>query len=110
VTRDTGRDGAPPGIARIQILRLPDCPLAGRLRSLVERCVARSGVSATLEEVQGPFPSPTLLINGADVTGRRAASGAGAGAALSCRLDVPGEGQILAALQRHDWGPRSCPG
>jgi hypothetical protein len=92
----TGGGGAPLGSARIQILRLPDCPLAGRLRSLVEWCVARSGVNATLEEVEGPYSSPTLLINGADVTGRRA------GGAPSCRLDVPGEGQILAALQRHE--------
>jgi hypothetical protein len=83
---DTGRDAAPLGPARIQILRLPGCPLAGRLRSLVEKCLARSGVSATLEEVEGGYPSPTLLIDGADVTGRRAV------ATLSCRLDVPGEG------------------
>jgi hypothetical protein len=91
---------APLGPARIQILRLPDCPQAGRLRSLVEWCLARSGVNATVEEVVGPHPSPTLLINGADVTGRRA------GFAPSCRLDVPGEGQILAALRMHAaWGP-----
>jgi hypothetical protein len=93
--------GGPLGAARIQILRLPDCPLAGRLRGMVEWCVARSGVSATVEEVEGPYPSPTLLINGADVTGRRAGSGP------SCRLDVPGKGQILAALRTHpQWGLR----
>lgn len=91
----SGGGGAALGPARIQILRLPDCPRAGRLRSLVEWCVARSGLNATLEEVEGPYPSPTLLINGADVTGRPA------GAAPSCRLDIPGEGQILAALQTH---------
>jgi hypothetical protein len=96
----TGGGGVPAGPARIQILRLPDCPLAERLRSLVLWCLARSGVNATVEEVEGPHPSPTLLINGADVTGRRA------GFAPSCRLDVPGEGQILAALRKHAaWGP-----
>lgn len=96
----SGVAGAPRGAARIQILRLPDCPLAGDLRSRVEWCVARTGMSATVEEVEGPYPSPTLLIDGADVTGRRP------GAGPSCRLDVPGEGQILAALQPHaDGGP-----
>ena len=100
VAGDTRGGGVPLGPVRIQILRLPDCPLAGRLRSLVKWCVARTGVNATVEEVQGPYPSPTLLINGADVTGRRA------GAAPSCRLDIPGAGQILAALNPHaEWGP-----
>jgi hypothetical protein len=94
----TGGGGALLGPARIQILRSPGCPLAGRLRGLVEWCVARSGVSATVEEIEGPYPSPTLLINGADVSGRRAE------VAPSCRLDVPGAGQILAALQIRDGG------
>jgi hypothetical protein len=56
-------------------------------------------VSATVEEIEGPYPSPTLLINGADVSGRRAE------VAPSCRLDVPGAGQILAALQIRDRVP-----
>jgi hypothetical protein len=86
------RPGGPSPV-RIQILRVPGCPLAGPLRGLVDRCVAGTGLSAAVEEVEGPFRSPTLLINGIDVTGRAAGRGP------SCRLDLPGGDQILAALR-----------
>ncbi|MDA8069181.1 hypothetical protein [Conexibacter sp. DBS9H8] len=46
----------------------------------------------TIEEVEGPYPSPTLLVGGIDVTGRTPAAGP------SCRLDLPTEEQIVAAL------------
>jgi hypothetical protein len=78
----------------VQILRVPDCPLVGALRDLVDRCLSRSGLSATIEEIEGPYPSPTLLINGSDVTGRPVTAGP------SCRLDSPSEEEILAALSK----------
>jgi hypothetical protein len=86
----TGRD------VSVQILHVPGCPLVGNLRSLLERCLSRSGLSVTVEEVEGGYPSPTLLINGADVTGGHVGTGP------SCRLDLPAEEQILAALTRAD--------
>ncbi|MGH9086682.1 MAG: alkylmercury lyase [Acidimicrobiales bacterium] len=76
----------------IQILRVPDCPIVGQLRALIDRVLARSGLCADIEEIDGPYPSPTLLIDGADVTGRRVHLSA------SCRLDLPSEQQIAAAL------------
>jgi hypothetical protein len=79
---------------QVQILRVPDCPLVGALRDLVDRCLSRSGLSATIEEIEGPYPSPTLLINGTDVTGRPLTAGP------SCRLDSPSEKEILAALSK----------
>lgn len=81
---------------RVQILRVPDCPLVGGLRSILDRCLSRSGLHVTVEEIEGPYPSPTLLVNGADPTGRPAAAGP------SCRLDLPTEDEILAALSRAD--------
>lgn len=86
--------GSPP--VRIQILHVPDCPLLEGARSLVSRCVAQSAADVIVEEIEGPYLSPTLLVNGTDTTGRPIV------ATPSCRLDLPTEEQILAALaQEH---------
>jgi hypothetical protein len=45
-----------------------------------------------VEDLEGPYPSPTLLIDGTDVTGKSSRDGP------ACRLDLPTEEQILAAL------------
>jgi hypothetical protein len=81
------------GVARIEILRVPDCPLVGRVRETVDRALARVRVHAEVQELVGEYASPTLLIDGLDVTGRRPAAGA------CCRLDLPTEAQVLAALR-----------
>jgi hypothetical protein len=88
----------PGGNLHVQILHVPDCPLVGALRDRVDRCLSRSGLSAAIEEIEGPYPSPTLLINGTDVTGRPFT------AAPSCRLDSPSETEILAALSKTHTG------
>jgi hypothetical protein len=92
-----------PQPVRIQILQVPGCPLAGRLRDLVDRCVSETGLSAAVEEVEGPFASPTLLIDGIDVTGRAVGPGP------SCRLDLPEAEQILAALGARVGSPEPEP-
>lgn len=79
---------------RIQLLHVADCPNLGALRRQVEHTVAQLGVSVVIEEVEGPYPSPTLLVNGDDVTGRPPASDP------SCRLDTPTYEQITAAITR----------
>ncbi len=79
---------------RIHLLHVPECPLVGKLRTVLQRGLARSELHAEVEELEGPYPSPTLLVNGVDVTGREA------GNEPSCRLDLPGEEQILTALIR----------
>lgn len=79
-------------LVRIQILHVPDCPLLGRARALVARCVAESAARVIVEEIEGPYPSPTLLVAGKDATGR------GIDDAPSCRLDLPTDEQVLAAL------------
>lgn len=87
------RSGSPPsGDVRIQILKVPDCPLVAELRGRVHDALTRCGLRAGVEEVEGLFLSPTLLVNEVDVTGWSAPSGA------ACRLDLPTEGQIVAAL------------
>ena len=80
---------APP---RVQILHLPNCPLVEHLRALVRHALAHCDLHAAIEEIEGAYPSPTLLINGTDVTGRVPRAG------LACRLDLPSEEQIVTAL------------
>jgi hypothetical protein len=78
------------GTARIRLLSVPDCPLVGRVREML----AAMGVAAEVEELVGAYPSPTLLVDGRDVTGREVGGGA------CCRLDLPTEAQIREALER----------
>lgn len=87
-------EGVADAQVRVQLLHVPDCPLAGELRIALQHSLARSGLRVVSEELEGPCPSPTLLVNGVDVTGRAA------GTEPSCRLDLPSENQILAALIR----------
>jgi hypothetical protein len=86
-----GKETALHGV-HIQILHVPDCPLVDGVRRTLERCISTTDLDVNVEELEGPYPSPTVIINGADPTGRPAPSGA------SCRLDVPTEEQIMAGL------------
>lgn len=80
---------------RIQLWHGPDCPLAERLRTSLHQCLRRTETPAEVEESVGDYPSPTLVIDGLDVaTGRAPASEA------CCRLDLPTDTQIQAALHR----------
>lgn len=85
----------------VKLLYLPGCPLVNQLRHSLHDCLTRSGASMVMEELEGPYPSPTLLIDGADATGK------GLLEQLSCRLDLPTEEQITAALARASGGWKS---
>src|SRR5579859_1967172 len=78
----------------VQILHVPHCPNVGTVRDLVQQALTALDLSAAIEEIEGPYPSPTLVINGAEVIPRPDAIEA------SCRLDLPSEAQILDALAR----------
>ncbi|MGH3098961.1 MAG: hypothetical protein ACRDMV_23485 [Streptosporangiales bacterium] len=79
----------------IRLEHVADCPLVDRVRARLQRALEATGISAVIEEVEGPYPSPTLLIDGLDaVTGRPVGGG------VCCRLDLPTTAQIAAALQR----------
>jgi hypothetical protein len=78
---------------RIELLHVRDCPLVGRLRAVLEDCLNAAGLPATVEQREGPYPSPTLLIDGRDVV-----TGKPPGATACCRLDLPSAEQIRAAL------------
>lgn len=91
-SRRTGSHGHNAEGIHVQLLHVSDCPLVGELRGRLDRCLSARGLHVTVEEIEGPYPSPTLLVNDADVTRRPVAQGP------SCRLDSPTEEQILAAL------------
>jgi hypothetical protein len=80
-----------PDIA-ITILHVPDCPNVETLRKAVERALTTLNLSASVEEIEGRYPSPTLLVNGIDVIPRPGPIEA------VCRLDLPTDAQILDAL------------
>jgi hypothetical protein len=79
---------------RVQLLHVPDCPLVERVRRTLQLSLARSGVVTMIEELEGLYASPTVLIDGIDVTGRPVAPEGLA----SCRLDLPTEEQVSTAL------------
>lgn len=78
---------------RVQILHVPDCPLVDRLRAEVESTLEQVAPHVLLSLVQGDYPSPTLLVDGLDVT-----TGAPVFGEPRCRLDLPTSQQIHEAL------------
>jgi hypothetical protein len=81
---------------RVELLVGPDCPNAPTARALLTACLRRLGVEVQVRKRVGEFPSPTILVDGMDVmTGRD-----GGPPMSACRLDVPTEARVLAALDR----------
>lgn len=77
----------------VELWYVSDCPLIDRVRTALRECLARTGLDVEVQERQGPYPSPTLVINGIDVvTGSMPDSG------MCCRLDLPTHDQIHTAL------------
>jgi hypothetical protein len=91
-TVDQDERGTTRPAIRVQLLHVPDCPLVDRVRATLRTGLTKTTVRVMIEEIEGDYPSPTLLIEGKDVTGRSPVS------EPSCRLDLPTEEQVLAAL------------
>jgi len=91
-----GRRGNRPvsGALYVQLLHVPDCPnVEGALRRLRD-CLADLGLDAEVEDLEGDYPSPTILVNGRDMMGTAIHHGA------SCRIDVPTRERVVSALTR----------
>lgn len=84
-------------LPRIQILCVEKCPLVPQLRMMLESCLAEAKVEVKIEEVVGHYASPTLLVDGADVTGQKREHYE----QMCCRLQLPTRQQIMHALQRN---------
>ena len=79
---------------QIEVLHIPGCPHADAARQLLMDCIEDVGLPTTaIVERTGPFPSPSIVVNGTDVMGAPEVM------TSSCRLDVPTRDRVLAALQ-----------
>jgi hypothetical protein len=80
---------------RVELLLAPDCPNAVAARAVLVDCLTGLGLPTAVRERVGAYPSPTILVDGVDVmTGR-----VGAPPMQACRLDVPTESRLQAALR-----------
>lgn len=88
---------------RVEIRSAPDCPLVDQVRATLDRALARANTRAEIEDLVGDYASPTLVIDGRDVTGRPLDQPS------CCRLDLPSEDDVVAALQRSATTPSGRP-
>jgi hypothetical protein len=86
---------------RVELLLAPGCPNASAARAVLTGCLHRLGVHADVQERVGDFPSPTILVDGVDVM----SDWTGGPSVQACRLDMPTEARVWAALHR-----RASPG
>jgi hypothetical protein len=82
----------PVPFVRIELRSVPDCPNVDRARDLLRTCMKDLNLRLDVDEVQGDYPSPSILVNGVDVMGDPGYR------AASCRLDVPTRTAIVSAL------------
>jgi hypothetical protein len=73
---------------------VPDCPNLAATRERLAACLIEAGLPSTTIERIGDFPSPSVLIDGIDVTG------ADPDGPPMCVIRPPTADQIRAALQR----------
>jgi glutaredoxin len=78
---------------KIELLHVPDCPHSDAARALLNECLTELRLEAAIEDKEGAYPSPTILVNGVDVMGAPAFN------AAACRLDVPTRHSLLVALR-----------
>jgi hypothetical protein len=78
----------------VELLHVPGCPHAEEARRLLMSCLRELGLeNLRVEDREGDFPSPSIIVNGTDVMGATAAGTA------SCRLDLPTRERLLIALR-----------
>jgi hypothetical protein len=77
---------------KVELLYVPGCPNVINARLLLRACLHEMGLELPIEEREGDYPSPTILLDGQDVMGSPASE------AAACRLDVPTRERVLAAL------------
>jgi hypothetical protein len=81
-------------IMRVELRAVPDCPHLAATRERLRACLEQAGWPPDFEERLGEFRSPSVLVDGVDVTG------ADPHAPAACVLHPPTAEQILTALRR----------
>jgi hypothetical protein len=78
---------------KIELLHVPGCPHVDAARALLTECLTELRLEVSVEDKEGAYPSPTILVDGVDVMD------APASRAAACRLDVPTKSRLLVALR-----------
>jgi len=76
----------------VELRAVPDCPNLAGTRELLRACLAEAGLQLAVVERIGAYPSPSVLVDGRDVTGADSAGPA------ACVLRPPTGEQVRAAL------------
>jgi hypothetical protein len=77
----------------VELRAVPGCPNLPAVRGLLRACLAELGPPPPFIEVTGDYLSPSVLVDGIDVTG------ADTDGAAACRLDLPTADDIRTALR-----------
>jgi hypothetical protein len=88
----------------VELRSVPDCPNLAATRMLLRRCLAELGLPLNVTELVGDFRSPSVLVDGVDVTG------ADTDGPAACVLALPTAGQVRAALLRAQPAGRDAQG
>jgi hypothetical protein len=78
---------------RVELRAVPGCPNLDAARDLLRACLAEAGLPGAFVERIGDYPSPSVVVDGADVTG------ADPHGPACCVLRLPTRSEILAALR-----------
>jgi hypothetical protein len=90
-------------VIKVELLYLLGCPHVDEARRLLLECLDDLDLgSVHVEDREGDFPSPSVVVDGLDVMG------VSADATVSCRLDLPTRERVVRALRRID-EPTSAP-
>jgi hypothetical protein len=77
----------------VELRTVPDCPNLDATRNLLRACLSEAGLQVAVAERIGEYRSPSVLIDGKDVTG------ADPDGPAACVLRPPTADQIRAALR-----------
>lgn len=77
----------------VELRAVSGCPNLETTRRLLHACLAEAGVTVQIVELIGDYPSPSIVIDGIDVTG------ADPEGPVACVLRPPTAVQIRAALR-----------
>jgi hypothetical protein len=78
---------------KIELFHVPGCPHVDAARALISECLFELQLEVAVEDKEGAYASPTILVDGVDVMGAPAFK------AAACRLDVPTKTRLLGALR-----------
>ncbi len=78
---------------KIELLHVPGCPHVDAAQALLTECLTELRLEVSVEDKEGAYPSPTILVDGVDIMD------APASMAAACRLDVPTKSRLLVALR-----------